>query len=57
MTEAHMWLCLACAQDAGLDEEVESTRPERAGEMTYVGGGYNRDSRGNYRENFYAGTP
>lgn len=30
---------------------------EASSEMNYAGGGYNRDSRGNYRENFYAGCP
>lgn len=33
------------------DHEYESR------DMNYAGGGYNRASRGNYRENFYAGCP
>jgi hypothetical protein len=29
---------------------------DRSADMNYAGGGYNRDSRGNYREAFYAGS-
>lgn len=32
-------------------------RPDRTNQLNYAGNGYATDSRGNYREAFWAGTP
>lgn len=53
------WVCVACAKSlaAGRDEDGEDDRPDRSNQLRYVGGGYAMDSRGGYREAFWAGQP
>jgi hypothetical protein len=56
---AACWVCAECAQanSAEEDDAAEAGHRSPVRELTYVGGGYARDSRGNYREAFWAGTP
>jgi hypothetical protein len=51
------WFCTVCASEEDCDAHSEQERPSHWSDMNYAGGGYNRDSSGNYSEAFYAGTP
>lgn len=49
---AYGWFCESCAEPSAPRCERSKSR-----DLNYVSGGYAKDSSGNYREAFWAGTP